>query len=101
MDQDITVNCMTSGGMFASEREVKVEYGGKLLWQGIVDKELVLGAREEIGKDKYIPARVAAYLVKATPGGTVALVEFPSEGWATGNRVQIPLDLIQKQKLPA
>ena len=102
MESDVTVKCVATKGMFASEFLVKVEASGSVIWEGAVDKELVHDVDEQkISEDSYIPAKLAAYLISWSSDKKTALVEVASDGLAQGRRFYVSADMVKPQRLPA
>ena len=99
METGISVACAVTSGIFMSEYIVKIEDKKALLWQGAVDKDMVLlESKNEPQKEKFIGGRIYAYLISFD--ANQALVELPVENVA-GRRVSVPLSMVRKERVPA
>ena len=97
MTAGISVKCEIAKGMFASEYFAKIKMANGNIWEGAVDREMVITSQEP--QDRYIAARIFAYLIGQE--GNNALIEFPVEDSTAGRRAIVSLSNIQPEKIPA
>lgn len=95
----ISVACQVTTGTFMSEFFVKVQHEGEILWQGAVDKEIVIGLKDTPAQDKFVDGRIYAYLISSD--GPNAIIELPVESSLSGRRFSVPLKLLRREKVPA
>ena len=100
-DADISVACLVSKGVFMSDCSVKIDVGGKTVWQGLVDREMVVGISGKLLGEEYLQARMYGYLVSIDRGNNSALIELPVEGNSSGRRIYVPISIIRPEKQPA
>lgn len=95
----ISVACQVTAGTFMSEFFVKIQYEEEVLWQGSVDKEMVISLKDNPVQDKFIAGRVYAYLISYD--NLNAIIELPVESSLSGRRLSVPLKLLRRERVPA
>ena len=95
----ISVECKVGKGTFMSEYYVKIECKGDVLWQGVVDKDMVFGFNGTPPADKFIDGRLYAYLISFDE--TEALIELPVGNSVAGRRITVPRQCVRRERIPA
>ena len=95
----ISVTCGVTVGTFMSEYSVKIEDASKKIWEGPVDKEMVIGLQKQPSVGVYVPGRIYAYLIEFNK--ETALIELPVENLGEGRRVYVPLPMVKRERVPA
>lgn len=91
----ISVFCGVTTGTFMSEYFVKIPNSNQPIWEGAVDKEMVIDLKDMPVGEKYIDGRIYGYLVSVE--GDSAIVELPVEG---NRRIRVPLNFVRKERVP-
>lgn len=94
----ISVMCEVTQGTFASEYFVKIKTFENYLWQGAVDKEMIIDLGAAPDKNKFVNGRIYAYLISYDQ--SKALIELPTED-STGRRIYVPIDSVRTERIPA
>lgn len=95
----ISVACGVTIGTFMSEYLVKIQPTDELLWQGAVDKEMVLDLKGTPAEGRYVDGRLYAYLISFDEKR--AIIELPVESSLGGRRIDVPVSMLRKEKVPA
>ena len=93
----ISIRCEVTKGVFASEYFVRIKMINGDMWNGSVDKEMILDLNREPKEDEYLSGRMYAYLIKFDSNS--ALIELPVEDSA--RRIIVPFSSVRKEKIPA
>jgi len=96
----ISVVCKVSQGTFKSEYLIKLENNGDtILWEGLVDREMVINVKVEPLPGEFVEGRIYAYLIEFND--ETALIELPVENLGEGRRVYVPRYMVRRERVPA
>ena len=91
----ISISCGVTTGTFMSEYFVRIPNSNQPIWEGTVDKEMVIDLKDTPVGEKYIDSRVYGYLVSVEDESVI--VELPVEG---NRRIRVPLNFVRKERVP-
>ena len=94
----VSVTCEVAIGTFMSEYFIRIRTIDNVLWEGAVDKEMVLELEASPTKETYVKGRIYAYLISFDARS--ALIELPIEDSTAGRRISIPIGSVRKEKIP-
>lgn len=93
----ISVPCGVTIGTFVSEYHVVIQSEGNVIWQGAVDKEMVLDVKiQPRASGDFVGARIYAYLISVDRDK--AIIELPVE---EGRRLRVATNSLREEKVPA
>lgn len=99
MPTGISVACGVTQGTFGSECIVQIATIDNSIWQGVVDKELLINIPSILSGEKYVSGRLYANLVSFN--NQQALIELPTEDTSVGRRILVPIASVRPEKIPA
>lgn len=95
----ISVACEVTKGMFSSEYSARIRMSNGDLWNGVIDKEMVIELTKDPTEEGYVAGRIYAYLVSFDEKS--ALIDLPTEEASPGRRIFVDCSVVRKERIPA
>lgn len=93
----ISIPCGVTVGTFMSEYHVVIKSDDIVIWQGAVDKEMILDLKKEPRESGiFVDGRIYAYLISFDKKESV--IELPVE---EGRRLRVATNILREERIPA